>query len=114
MSKIKITADTDTGEMTVDVNGAAVANFREVNLYFYPGETSNMVGAAIETFMQDDNGVRHYGRICAAQSPDGKVAYYAGGLPSKVEGFINDPNYKNTKDQYADAVQAIAKMRERK
>lgn len=72
-----------------------------------------MIGAAIETYMEDDNGVRHYGRICAAQSPEGKTAFYAGGLPSKIEGFINDPTYKNGKDKYADAVQAIAKIRER-
>lgn len=115
MSKINIVADTETGEMSVNLNGAALENFRSVALFFYPmSDGTNMVGADVETYMEDDNGVRHYGRICAAESPEGKAAFYAGGLPSKHKGFVNDPSYKNEKDKYSEVMQVIAKMREKK
>jgi len=115
MSKINITADTESGQMEVTLNDKKMENFRSVGLFFYPmSDGTNMVGADIETYMEDENGVRHYGRICASQSPQGRAAFYAGGQPSKHDGFITDPTYKNEVDKYAEAAQVIAKLRDKK
>ncbi len=117
MAKINVVADTETGEMTVAINGNAVENFRDVSLSYYPPYSKNgtpMISASVSTYTVDDAGVRQYGQICAAQSEAGKTAAYMGGLPSeKFDGFVHNPNYNESSEKYAQATAAVAALFQR-
>jgi len=88
MSKVLIEIDTESSEMSVEVNGKKINNVVSLSagLYRYPEEDGSMkmkCGVDICTETEDENDVKTRTYICANKK-DFK------GKPVNIEGFVLD------------------------
>lgn len=110
MAKVVITGDTETNEVVVTINGKTVEKVYSADVYrrkdYDTGEMKLSVSVSSE--WKDDKGVRTFMNVCAAKSPEGKVAKYSGGVQSEFEDFVTNPIAPvDEKNKYETAVASI-------
>jgi hypothetical protein len=111
MAKLTISLDTETQELTCDVDGTAVSNINDVSLSNYNyGESDPQYHFYVTTYEKID-GLHKMTRLYAADSPDGRNAMKSGGAVAskKFPGFVEVPTKTKAQEQIAEILRANSK-----
>lgn len=108
MPKLTLTLDTETNELSCDIDGTSVGNINEVSLYNYNyGESDPSYHFSVTTY-EKINDLIKMTRLYAAESPQGKEAVRAGTAVTskKLPGFVEVPAKTKAQEQIAELLRA--------